>query len=303
MSRILNFGSLNVDYVYHVDHFVAPGETIASTARDVNCGGKGLNQSIALAASGATVMHAGMIGADGKMLTDLLSSAGVSTALVDISDGPSGHAIIQVDKNGQNSIILFPGANHEITPEMITCVFSHLEEGDTVVLQNEISRIPEIMTFAKTSGIRIVFNPSPVTPELFDYPLELVSLFVLNEIEAAALSGTDDFAQMPDALRERFPDADFLLTFGTHGAVFITNDTVIKYGIHKAPVVDTTAAGDTILGFFTGLTAEGMEPEKALRLATKAASVTVSRKGAAPSIPTLDEAEACDFPYVPFDLF
>ncbi len=303
MARILNFGSLNIDYVYHVDHFVAPGETISSFSREVNCGGKGLNQSIALAASGATVLHAGKIGPDGKILTDLLESSGVSTALVDISGGPSGHAIIQVDKNGQNSIILFSGANHEILPEMITCALDHLEPGDTIVLQNEISRIPEIMSLASALGIRIVFNPSPITPEMEDYPLELVSMFVLNEIEGEALSGTSDFSAMPDALRERFPGATFLLTFGSRGSVYVTSDRIIKYGIHKAPVVDTTAAGDTILGFFTGLTAGGTDPEKALEIATKAAAITVSRKGAAPSIPTLEEAEACPFPYVPFDLF
>ena len=302
MARVLNFGSLNVDYVYHVDHIAAPGETIASTARDVNCGGKGLNQSIALAASGAKVFHAGRIGADGGMLKELLDSKGVDTSLITLSEGPSGHAIIQVDKDGQNSIILFPGANHEIGSDKIASAFSDFGEGDTLVLQNEISGMPEIMRSAAEKGIRIVFNPSPVTPEIFNYPLELVSLFVVNEIEAAALAGTGFYPAMPDMLTKKYPNADFLLTFGTGGALFLTGGLFIKYGIHEAPAVDTTAAGDTMLGFFVGLTAGGMEPEKALELASKASAITVSRKGAAPSIPTLAEAEGCPYPYREFNI-
>ncbi len=303
MTKILNFGSLNVDYVYHVDHFVAPGETIASSARDVNCGGKGLNQSVALASCGAEVYHAGKIGSDGSMLTALLNKAGVDTSLVGISDGPSGHAIIQVDKNGQNSIILFPGSNHEINTPMISKVMESFGKSDFVVLQNEISGIAEIMKLAAAKGMKIIFNPSPITPEILTYPLELVSLFVVNEIEAAAVSGTDDFSSMPAALKQKYPNAEFLITFGTNGAVFVSGDRLVKYGIHKAPVADTTAAGDTMLGFFTGLTSKGYEPEAALKLATKASAVTVSRKGAAPSIPTLKEAEECSYPYKEFTLF
>lgn len=302
MAKILNFGSLNVDYVYHVDHFVAPGETIASTARDVNCGGKGLNQSVALAASGAEVLHAGRIGADGRMLTDFLASAGVDTSLVSISGGPSGHAIIEVDKTGQNSIILFPGANHEIVRDNIAAALSGFGAGDYVVLQNEINGIADIMKLAAENGMKIVFNPSPVTPEIFTYPLELVSLFVVNEIEAAALAGTGFYPAMPDKLTEKYPGADFLITFGKGGSLFLTGGNYITYGIHEAPAVDTTAAGDTILGFFVGLTAGGTDVKKALEIATKAAAVTVSKKGAAPSIPTLKEALDCPYPYKAFNI-
>ena len=114
MKRILNFGSLNLDYVYAVEHFVAPGETISSSRRDLNCGGKGLNQSIALAKAGAKVCHAGKIGSDGGRLKTLLESYGVDTAYLKESEGPNGHAIIQVDKAGQNCILLFPGSNRQI---------------------------------------------------------------------------------------------------------------------------------------------------------------------------------------------
>ena len=300
MAKILNFGSLNVDYVYHMDHFVLPGETLTSSARDVNCGGKGLNQSIAAASSGATVFHAGKIGRDGTMLTDMLNARGVDTSLVEISGGPSGHAIIQVDKNGQNSIILFPGANREIDSSSIERALENFAEGDYLILQNEISRIPEIMKAGASKGMNIVFNPSPVTDDIASFPLELADIFVLNEIEGEVLSGEKEPKEIISVLRSKYPGALVLLTLGKSGSILAGKDVFLTYGIHSAPVVDTTAAGDTMLGFFTGLLASGLGYEEALSTATKAAAVTVSRKGAAPSIPTLEEARACTFPYVEF---
>ena len=300
MAIILNFGSLNVDYVYHMDHFVLPGETLTSSARDVNCGGKGLNQSIAAASSGATVFHAGKIGRDGTMLTDMLNARGVDTSLVEISGGPSGHAIIQVDKNGQNSIILFPGANREIDSSSIERALENFAEGDYLILQNEISRIPEIMKAGASKGMNIVFNPSPVTDDIASFPLELADIFVLNEIEGEVLSGEKEPKEIISVLRSKYPGALVLLTLGKSGSILAGKDVFLTYGIHSAPVVDTTAAGDTMLGFFTGLLASGLGYEEALSTATKAAAVTVSRKGAAPSIPTLEEARACTFTYVEF---
>ena len=300
MAKILNFGSLNVDYVYHMDHFVLPGETLTSSARDVNCGGKGLNQSIAAASSGATVFHAGKIGRDGTMLTDMLNARGVDTSLVEISGGPSGHAIIQVDKNGQNSIILFPGANREIDSSSIERALENFAEGDYLILQNEISRIPEIMKAGASKGMNIVFNPSPVTDDIASFPLELADIFVLNEIEGEVLSGEKEPKEIISVLRSKYPGALVLLTLGKSGSILAGKDVFLTYGIHSAPVVDTTAAGDTMLGFFTGLLASGLGYEEALSTATKAAAVTVSRKGAAPSIPTLEEARACTFTYVEF---
>lgn len=301
MAKILNFGSLNVDYVYHMDHFVLPGETLTSSARDVNCGGKGLNQSIAAASSGATVFHAGKIGRDGTMLTDVLNARGVDTSLVEISRGPSGHAIIQVDKTGQNSIILFPGANREIDSSSIERALENFAEGDYLILQNEISRIPEIMKAGASKGMKIVFNPSPITDDIASFPLELVDIFVLNEIEGEVLSGEKEPKDIIRVLRSKYPGALVLLTLGKNGSILAGKDVFLTYGIHSAPVVDTTAAGDTMLGFFTGLLASGIGYEEALSTATKAAAVTVSRKGAAPSIPTLEEARACTFPYVEFE--
>ena len=315
-NKILNFGSLNVDYVYNVDHFVTPGETVTSLSRQVNCGGKGLNQSIACAQSGAKVFHAGRIGADGTMLTELLASKGVDISLVKTDEGSSGHAIIEVDKNGQNSIILFPGANSRITSEQIDEALAGFGDCDFLILQNEINCLPELIKKAFEKGMLIFLNPSPITDSLFDCPLDLVHYFVLNEIECSALGGAEDPIEALGNLEKKFPKAGFLLTLGTKGAIFSHTDLTegaivsqpgcslrrrISYGIHKAPVVDTTAAGDTILGFFVGLLSRGFMPAKALELATKAAAITVSGKGAAPSIPSFEQTFNCPYPYVPFE--
>lgn len=186
MGKILTFGSLNVDYVYHVPHFVAPGETLAASKREVNCGGKGLNQSIAAARAGAEVFHAGKIGADGQILTDMLSQSGVDISYIQHSSGPSGHAIIQVDPSGQNCILLFGGSNQEITTQEVDQVLANFGPGDRIILQNEINNLAYIMQQAAARGLDIVFNPSPIDASIQSLPLELVSLLVLNEIEGAA---------------------------------------------------------------------------------------------------------------------
>ena len=132
MAHILSYGSLNLDLVYQVPHFVQAGETLSSTSRTVHCGGKGLNQSIAAARAGGTVSHAGKIGGDGTVLTDILRESGVDTDFVTVGDGPSGHAVIQVDPSGQNCILLFGGCNQEITHEEIDRVLGQTAEGENL---------------------------------------------------------------------------------------------------------------------------------------------------------------------------
>ena len=160
--RILNFGSLNIDYVYGVDHFAAKGQTITSHALDVFPGGKGLNQSIALARAGADVHHAGQVGRDGMFLRDLLESCAVGvTSVVVRDDVRSGNAIIQNDASGDNCIVLYPGANRAIDRDFVDQVLDGYGKGDWLLLQNEISELPYIVSRAKARGMFIVLNPSP----------------------------------------------------------------------------------------------------------------------------------------------
>ena len=139
--KIVNIGSSNIDYVYQMEHFIQPGETLGCAQLSIGCGGKGLNQSIALARAGAEVYHAGLIGREGAFLREKMEQAGVNVEFVRYGEGANGHAIIQVDKTGQNCIILYGGTNHQFTHALVDEVLSHFAAGDIVVLQNEINEI------------------------------------------------------------------------------------------------------------------------------------------------------------------
>ena len=292
--RILNFGSLNIDNVYAVDHFLRPGETMSSGTLEIFCGGKGLNQSIAMARAGAAVYHAGCVGnLDGEGLINALLKAGVDVSLIRRTDGVTGHAIIQVHKNGQNCILLFGGANQEITKTQVDETLASFEAGDLLLLQNEINELSYIIEQAEHKGMKIYLNPSPVTEDLLKLPLDLVDCFVLNEIEASDLNGESAPEEsLPMLLRSRYEQADILLTLGDRGSVYWDGNTLLRQSAFSVKAVDTTAAGDTFTGYFIARLAAGFDRKEALLTASKAASVAVSRKGAAVSIPTIEEVAA-----------
>ena len=298
MGKILNFGSLNLDHVYQVPHFVKPGETLASTGYACHLGGKGLNQSAALALAGADVYHAGKIGTDGRALTEMLNQYQVNTENVIVGQEKTGHAIIQVDAAGQNSILLFGGANRAIEKSEADRVLKAFSPGDTLVLQNETNVVDHAIRAAKEKGMRVVLNPSPITRELLDAALDLVDLFILNEVEAEALTGTSDKRAMGSAMARRYPHAAVLLTLGSEGSEYHESGACMHQDAFKVHAVDTTAAGDTFLGYFVARTAMGETPAQALRLAAAAAALAVTRAGAAQSIPSLAQArEFCGEPY------
>lgn len=289
-TKFLNFGSLNQDMVYSVDHTVRPGETTASSKLEFFCGGKGLNQSIALARAGAKVFHAGCVGSDGERLLEKLKENNIDISLIKRCDMPSGHAIIQVDKNGQNSILLFGGANKQIDEEQIAKVLSDFKAGDKLFLQNEINAVDKIITAASKKGMEIVFNPSPFGDEILSYPLDKITWFVVNETEANELTDESDPDIILSVFSEKYPSAKILLTLGSDGSVCKANGKVYHQKIFNVPVVDTTAAGDTFLGFFFALVdTHGIDG--ALKYASAASAVAVSRSGASSSIPKLNEVE------------
>ena len=292
--KILNYGSLNIDYTYSVDHFVRGGETMSSEEMHVFSGGKGLNQSIALSKSGAEVWHAGAIGTgDGDFLIRQLKEAGVNTEYISVLDGKTRHAIIQKAKDGGNCILLFGGANQQITREMVDGVMDHFEKGDYLVLQNEISEIGYIMERAREKGMVLVFNPSPMDDKISTYPLEYVDYFLLNEIEAGDICGEQGSGEeLLQKLSDKFPASKIVLTLGGDGSLYRDGQRILTQGIYKVPVADTTAAGDTFTGFLIGGLVQGLDAGEALDLAAKAAAIAVSRPGAAPSIPSREEVEA-----------
>lgn len=291
MVRILNIGSLNIDKVYSVQNFVQPKETIKALKYEEFCGGKGLNQSVALAKAGAEVYHAGAVGGDGAELLNILQTSGVHTEYVQKLDSVSGHAVIQVDQTGQNNIIICGGANACLSKEHIDAVLEHFAEGDILLVQNEISNVGYAIKRAKERGMIIMLNPSPYNEEIEEYPLKMVDYFLLNEVEGRMLAKTssEETEKIVRGLKEKFPDAAFVLTLGEEGSYFFDREKTIHQEIFRVHAVDTTGAGDTFSGYFIAGIAAGLEMEEIMRQASAASSISVSRKGASVSIPTMEE--------------
>jgi ribokinase len=287
--KILNFGSLNIDLIYTVPHIAAPGETVSSTGLTITCGGKGLNQSVALSRAGVPVCHAGMIGPDGDILMAFCRDNGIDTTYIRASQTRTGTATIQVGADGQNSILLYGGANRQITEAFIDEVLNGFSAGDILLLQNEINLLDRIADKAFAKGMTIFLNPAPYDGAVIPQLLDKVTLLILNEIEGAQITGQTDPSGILTKLQASYPKTDCLLTLGENGVMYQHGGTVYSHGIYKVDTIDTTAAGDTFTGYFIACTVRGHSPDEALRIASKAAAVAVSRKGAAVSIPTRSE--------------
>ena len=289
--KVLNFGSLNLDYVYSVEHIVQPGETISSTRLEVFPGGKGLNQSVALARAGVEVCHAGNIGADGGLLLQSCQENGVDTRHIRQVKERSGNAIIQVSAEGQNSIVLFGGANRANEKQHVDNVLAHFGKGDLLLLQNEINLLDYMVDKAAEKEMIIALNPSPYDSAVERCDLGKVDIFLLNEVEGGQITGCSDPEGILGCLGKKYPKAKTVLTLGKDGVAYGIGDAVYRHGIYDLPVVDTTAAGDTFTGYFLAAVTQDAAPQAALELASLASSLAVSRKGAVPSIPWKREVE------------
>lgn len=293
--NIVNFGSLNIDHVYSVDHIATCGETIQAITCDLFPGGKGFNQSIALARSGKKIFHAGCVGKDGDSLLEYLCKNGVNVQYLAKAPLMSGHAIIQVDKHGQNSIMIYGGSNQSVTKEMVDHVLSAFQKGDILLLQNEISQVDYLIRKGHERGLSIAFNPAPFTPSILNYPLDQLDYLFVNEIEAAYIA--QEVLDTPmdvvaDTLEKRFPNVTTVITMGKEGAFLLQRGEKIFQPSYPTETVDTTGAGDTFIGYFLGAVSNHIPYKAAMQYAAAAASLTVSRKGAAPSIPYFDEVDA-----------
>lgn len=287
--KILNIGSLNIDHVYTVDHLVKPGETLSAESYTIRCGGKGLNQSVALAMAGAEVYHAGLVGPDGELLRTRLEDSGVDCSLLGRTKTPNGHAVIQVDRAGENAIVLFPGSNRALTPAYGEKALSRFGRGDILLLQNETNLVPELMEAAAARGMEIAFNAAPMTPEVKDYPLDLVRWLIVNETEAAALTGKQDPEAAAQTLCGAHPDLELVLTLGADGVLYRKGDFSLYIPARRVEPLDTTGAGDTFTGYLLAALADKADPGYSLTLATAAAAIAVTRPGAADAIPSLEE--------------
>ncbi|MCO6559344.1 MAG: ribokinase [Bifidobacterium sp.] len=291
--KILNFGSLNIDFVYDVVDFVTKGQTITSSALNQYPGGKGLNQSIAVGKAGASISHAGLIGQDGVFLRDLLGEAGVDTTDVRISEKErTGNAIIQRNQDGDNCIILYSGSNRAFTEEFVDEVLQKFEKGDWLLVQNETNLLPYIVEQAHRRGMKVAMNPSPADELLDEVDLSLVDCFILNGGEAEAITGKNGTSEaLLDAMCEKFPSAATILTSGSWGSGYAKGTQRVRQRAYRVPVVDTAAAGDTFTGYVLANLVAGEDIAASLDKASRAAAIAVSRQGAAPSIPLADEVE------------
>ena len=290
--QVVNFGSLNIDHVYAVEHFCRAGETIHTGSYTQSVGGKGLNQSIAVARSGQPLFHAGALGAGGEQLEKTLTACGVDLRYLQHVATPQGHAIIQVQPDGQNCIFLYGGSNQAVTPQEIDEVLMQLNAGDYLLLQNEIANLTYLLRAAARRGLRVVLNASPISDELLNADLSGVDWLVVNEIECAAMAGCGDAQAGYETLKQRYPSLGILLTLGSEGSVSWKDGTEVRQCAYPVKAVDTTGAGDTFMGYFVGCLAQGMERQTAMQYASMASAISVTRPGAAASIPLMDEVRA-----------
>ena len=296
MPKLVNLGSLCIDNVYRVPALTGPGETVASVSYEVFPGGKGLNQSIAAARAGAEVVHAGCVGEDGVWLKETLSAEGVDVTGVRVGDTVSGHAVIQVNDAGENAIVITGGANRVLEAEQVDHVLAQVESGDWLLLQNEINDLNDVLRAARGGHCRVAFNVAPVDGREAGYDLAGVHLLIVNEIEAAALAGTDvagdgEWTEVIEGLRGRAPEAEIVLTLGRGGLVHAGHDGVTKMAAYDVQAIDETAAGDAFIGFLMAAVIGGEAMTQALRMGSAAGALAVTRAGAASSIPSLAEVQ------------
>ncbi len=289
--KALVFGSLNIDRVYSLEKLPEKGETLYCSNYELHVGGKGLNQALSLKKAGLDVYFAGKRGNDGAHLTDFLASNGVNTSLVKLSDGFTGHAVIEVDPDGQNQMILFPGANKEITPSDCDEILKNFGRGDLVLMQYETSCVEYMIRKAKDKGMLTALNPSPYTHQLKSLPYELIDYLILNEDEGKSISGKTDIVEALDVLCTLCPNGNIIYTLGAKGSIYANKNERTQAPAFKVKAVDTTGAGDTFTGYVLEKLIGGSTPAEALRFASAASALAVQKAGAAETIPCKDEVE------------
>jgi ribokinase len=281
IMTIYNLGSINIDHSYHVPALPRPGETVAATALVTGLGGKGANQSIAIARAGGKVAHIGAVGPEGGWTVEMLQAAGVDTGAVRVIDVPTGHAMITVDAAAENAIVLLPGANTRISNDQIAAALQSARPGDWLLLQNETNGGIVAARLAREKGMQVAYCAAPFDAAAVAEVLPFVDLLSVNEGEAAQLR-----AELPEAT---LANCNLLVTYGARGAAYIAPDQTVKTDAFKVDPVDTTGAGDTFLGYALAGLDSGMAVEVALRRAAAAAALQVTRPGAAEAIPLAQE--------------
>lgn len=278
---ILNMGSVNIDTVFRVARMPAPGETLAARDIAVGLGGKGLNQSVAIARAGGRAVHLGCVGE--AALRARIEDFGVDVTHLHVVAQPTGQAAILVDAGGENAIVLARGANGAITPGMIAGGVAAMAPGDWLLVQNETNGVAGAVAAAKAAGLRVALSPAPFDAEVVLPLLGQADLICLNEIELEQLRAAG--GRMP-------PDILCVVTLGARGARAMRGAEVVEVPARRVKAVDTTGAGDTFLGYLLATLEDGADLRGALDRAVAAAALQVTRAGAAEAIPTAAEVAA-----------
>lgn len=296
MSRVFVVGSINMDIVNRVHQHPQPGETMHGFGTVYSPGGKGANQAIAATRTAGNVLMIASVGEDafGQQLIDGLLALGVNVDQVSVKPTLSGLAFITVDEGGENTIILSSGANNEVNTIDVQAAFASIEDNGILLVQNEIPwKTTEFAIMeGHAAGLRVFWNPAPA----MDIPrdiLPFVDTIILNELEASVATGLEvhSIEDAKDAAQRLINDGgkSVVITLGEHGSVYVDSTTYIHTPAFRVNVVDTTAAGDTFIGAFAVASTENSSKEKALRFASAASALSVSRAGAQSSIPSREE--------------
>jgi len=280
---IYNLGSINIDLFYSVPHLPAGGETIAATDHAKGLGGKGANQSVSASQAGSDVFHIGAIGPGGGWTLETLSRFGVNTDHVRTTTHETGHAVIVVDAEAENTIVLFQGANVEQSDAAVADALGGAKKGDLLLLQNETNLQVEAAKIARDKGMRVVYSAAPFSVQAVAAVLPYVDILVLNEVEAQQLHDGFGVVEGPE----------MIVTLGSKGALWRTPDgEEIKQGAFAVKAVDTTGAGDCFIGSVAAALDQGLPRKDALRYASGAAAIQVSRHGTAEAMPSRTQVQA-----------
>lgn len=283
-----NLGSINADFVYRVPHIPAPGETLTSDARHVFLGGKGANMSVAAARAGARVNHIGAVGEDGAWAVQRLLEYGVDTRNIATIGTETAQAVIMVDPQGENAILLHAGANAEIPQTVLQTAMTEAETGDWLVIQNETNLQRTAAGLARKMGLRVAYAAAPFDADRVAAVLPHLDFLILNAVEAAQFQ--DATGQSPADLAV----SDVIVTLGADGADWYSKAGKQHFDAYDVDPVDTTGAGDTFTGYVLAARDRGLPMPQAIALATKAAALMVMRHGTADVIPDLSEVQSME---------
>lgn len=287
--KIYNLGSLNIEHVYQVDNSEVAGAHLISKDYHRAPGGKGFYQSLAISRAGAQVAHVGFTGPEGRFIKKTLERNGVDTTHVYQVDHHTGQTFIQTTEQGVKNKVRYHGANFSFESNFLATIFDTVQQGDLLLIQNEINDIPRILEQAHSAKIDVTFHPSPFSEAILTYPLELVNTLIFSLTTGEKLTQKSDPAQIMQALLTKYPNMSLILTLGAQGAWYMDKTQKIKVPADPVHAIDEKQAGNTFVGYYLAHKLQGHPIESCLKMACRASALCVTRQGKSATIPYLAE--------------